>query len=522
MDTGKKGEIFPSVATDTSSLPYRIRTKGLALFSAVLSCAVGIGADAYLAVQLLRNADHSQTAFVLVVALCALAVGAFWSYGLFLNLVPHLVLLSDRLEQRSLRGWRILMRSDIEGVRSNGKSGSQATFEIVPVKGKGPAVLLRGDLRKDPVVARWLLGAPSLKPGDDDTAAVLADPRFGATPEERQAMLDKAKGFSVAFFLACLVGSLSFIFMANHRRAELVLAISALVIGALWLQRSQGFLWLVARRTKQSVSGLVFPALVLGLTATEDIHLIGGMTLVWIAGGIALAFLVALAARNSAWWLALPLVPAGGFLIYGLAATADVVFAPPGARVFPLLVNDMYESGKKNTTYHLQVASWDDQPPGPVSTSVDYYYKVRVGSLVCVFRHRGALGIDWYEVNDCPPGSSAPPAVLADFAAKPHKALPPTQAAPPATQSPSGPVYSYPERAQNAGKEGRAVVHCEVANGSLIDCRIKSEDPPGYGFGKAAVGRVMGTDGSGGLQIKPGELKGRAEVDIPVTFKLTN
>jgi hypothetical protein len=520
MDTSKTDETFPTVVADTTGLPYRLRTRGLALLTAILACVGSIGGDLYLAFLLIHNAGHGQAPFVLIVALCGLAIGAFWSYGLYLNLVPNLILLPDRLEQRGLKGWRTLIRSDIKGVRSSGK-GEQTALEIVPADGKGSAVPLQRNLRKDPIVERWLQGAPKLEAQADDTAAVLADPRFGATPEERQEMLDRAKGFSVGFFFACLVGSLSFIFVADHRRTELVVAIAALVIGALWLLRSEGFLWLVARRTRQSVIGLLCPAMVLGLTATEDIHLIGGMTLVWIAGGIALAFLVALAARYSAWWfLALPLVPAGGFLIYGLAATADVAFAPPEVRAFPLLVNDMYESGKKNTTYHLQVAAWDDQPAGPVSASVDYYYKVRVGSLVCIFRHKGALGIDWYDVNNCPLGVSAPPAVLALFASLPHKAPPP--AAPPKQQAQSGPVYDYPERAQRAGKEGRAVVRCEVANSSLVDCRVQSEDPPGYGFGNAAVGRIMGTDGGPGLQINPEALKGRTEVDIPINFKLRN
>jgi TonB family protein len=208
----------------------------------------------------------------------------------------------------------------------------------------------------------------------------------------------------------------------------------------------------------------------------------------------------------------------GGLVIYGLAATVNVAFAPPGARVFPLIVNDKYTSGSKHTSYNLRSAAWDDQPAGSIAVPSGYYYKVQVGSPFCVFRHKGGLGIDWIIVGDCPAGVKPPAAVLAQFAALPHNAQAPSTSA---QSPPSYPGPAYPERAQRAGKEGRAVVHCGVANGGLVDCRVQSEDPPGYGFGNAAVGRIMSTDGGGGNGINPEQLKGRTEVDIPVYFKLT-
>jgi TonB family protein len=47
---------------------------------------------------------------------------------------------------------------------------------------------------------------------------------------------------------------------------------------------------------------------------------------------------------------------------------------------------------------------------------------------------------------------------------------------------------TYPDRAQARHIPGSAVLNCAIAgDGRLVDCRVTSEDPPGYDFGKAAL-----------------------------------
>jgi protein TonB len=46
----------------------------------------------------------------------------------------------------------------------------------------------------------------------------------------------------------------------------------------------------------------------------------------------------------------------------------------------------------------------------------------------------------------------------------------------------------YPERALRLGKEGEAVLRCQVsASGQLHDCQVSGETPENYGFGQAAI-----------------------------------
>jgi protein TonB len=50
----------------------------------------------------------------------------------------------------------------------------------------------------------------------------------------------------------------------------------------------------------------------------------------------------------------------------------------------------------------------------------------------------------------------------------------------------------YPNRARSAGKEGYAVIEYTVSQtGQVVDPQVISEDPPGWGFGDAAIKTVL-------------------------------
>lgn len=77
----------------------------------------------------------------------------------------------------------------------------------------------------------------------------------------------------------------------------------------------------------------------------------------------------------------------------------------------------------------------------------------------------------------------------------------------------------YPEQAQRIGLEGKAVISCTItAEGRLADCAVVSEDPPGFGFGEAAVKMStlfkMRPKTQGGAPVDGGK------VTIPIRFRL--
>ena len=56
------------------------------------------------------------------------------------------------------------------------------------------------------------------------------------------------------------------------------------------------------------------------------------------------------------------------------------------------------------------------------------------------------------------------------------------------TPSPDEFSWAYPPEAARSGIGGRATMACQVtAQGTLSPCRVVAEDPPGRGFGEAAL-----------------------------------
>jgi TonB family protein len=76
----------------------------------------------------------------------------------------------------------------------------------------------------------------------------------------------------------------------------------------------------------------------------------------------------------------------------------------------------------------------------------------------------------------------------------------------------------YPYAAMQARITGKVILHCMVdVDGYLGDCLVKSETPPGQGFGNAAL------EITGYMRMQPATNYGvptRGEVNLPITFSL--
>jgi protein TonB len=76
----------------------------------------------------------------------------------------------------------------------------------------------------------------------------------------------------------------------------------------------------------------------------------------------------------------------------------------------------------------------------------------------------------------------------------------------------------YPEHTRLRGQSGRAILDCLVIDGGTLTCTVASEDPPGEGFGDAAI------NVSHAFRMSPTTTDGRStiggRVRIPITFRL--
>ncbi|WGM38254.1 energy transducer TonB [Caulobacter sp. NIBR1757] len=85
-------------------------------------------------------------------------------------------------------------------------------------------------------------------------------------------------------------------------------------------------------------------------------------------------------------------------------------------------------------------------------------------------------------------------------------------------EKPSGEAVGrvYPDAALRRGENGRVVISCTArVDGTLGDCQLVSEDPPGFGFGKAAMSLT------GGMRMRPRTVNGEpvnSPVRIPLAF----
>lgn len=79
-------------------------------------------------------------------------------------------------------------------------------------------------------------------------------------------------------------------------------------------------------------------------------------------------------------------------------------------------------------------------------------------------------------------------------------------------------VTRYPDRAQQEGIEGRAIVACTLgAGGELTDCTVQVVEPQGYGFGEAALAAASATR----IDIAASDAAGSIgqRVAVPLVFK---
>lgn len=77
----------------------------------------------------------------------------------------------------------------------------------------------------------------------------------------------------------------------------------------------------------------------------------------------------------------------------------------------------------------------------------------------------------------------------------------------------------YPKAAAAAHVEGRATIHCSVLEtGELTACRVTGEDPPGQGFGDAAL--AMAPKFKMKPQTRDGVAVSGGQINIPIRFGL--
>jgi hypothetical protein len=213
-----EGQEFPAVASNAGELPYAIKAPTAELVWSVL--LFGGGGLFLLAMGIFDprfcarfGAVELDLVCVAMGWVCALRI---WRLG-----TPSLIFHSDRLDVRETRGWRSLARADIAGVGKVVRGPWDSRLLIYPGQGAGAPLRLRGGLRADPVIDRWLAGAPTVAANPDPLAAPGGRRRGGVTSA------------TIAFNVMALAITVWLGALGRLDAVSVGLAVGALAIGAI-------------------------------------------------------------------------------------------------------------------------------------------------------------------------------------------------------------------------------------------------------------------------------------------------
>jgi hypothetical protein len=398
---------LPLFAPNASALPHELKSRrmqgpwvatllalGLFPFALVLSLAHHPGGPA-VTPGFLVVAAPIVVLFVIVAGLGARR--------------PVYVLYPDRIEVRTLFGRRTLARADIAGVSQVRRNRYSSYFSIVARPERGDGVRLDGRLREDPALAAWLEGAPDPQATAvaEDRAQVLADLRYGPTPEAREARLRLVRIVVIGFSVACAAAAV-WVFVAPLDRMALAIAVLAAAFAAALSAGAGGLVvWRPVRRARPSIAAGALPALALALKAL-GVKMLHAEPLVWAGCGLGVAALAFVAQRPSPWGTrAQSAVVAGvlGFIAaYGLGVAIDAGLDAAPPQTYVATVADMWVSRGRSTSYELRLTPWGGDGARTVSVSRELYGQLRLGASVCPVRHPGALALAWYQVAPCATG----------------------------------------------------------------------------------------------------------------------
>lgn len=326
----------------------------------------------------------------------------------------RLVLRANAIETRGLLGTRELRLDAIAGRRLRPTRG-QSIRLIVPKQGR--ALELDSGFPADAVLDAWYGALPDLdlKDRQSSEAAVAADPTFGRSAAERLERLASARRLARAATGITVVLLLWIYVFPRPYNAAIVVAAALPWCAVLIARWSQGLICFDSTRNdvRPNLAIMLFaPAVVLGMRALLDVNLLDvprALEFGFLAGLplVLAASWVRESNASRAWgaWTMPALLLAFLALPYGAGAVvlADVQLDHQPAQTFHTQVLRKYISSGKHRTSYVVLAPWGPKAQTEkLAVSSAYYAHVEPEATVCMGLHRGALGLAWYRVGDCP------------------------------------------------------------------------------------------------------------------------
>jgi hypothetical protein len=398
-------QVFAEIPPDFGEWPHNVWLPGPDLLSAIFCYGVGLAVTLGLAALDLANTGQIVPPLILLIP--------FLAFRLWRLRRPWLILSADSVAARGLIGWRRLGRDEILGLRTITHSGG-GWIEVTPKRRDRRGIRINLDRFDDPWIRSWFEGARDLTREDRlaEVAAVSRNRRYGATRAVRRARLKQARMVAWVFNLACGVLATGVFWAPVSYRMVLAAELAAPILGGVLVGLSRGLIepWPRQETIRPNVAWALAP--MAGAVAVSMApHLIQA-SVVWgaaTAGGVLAMAL---------FWFACPrssndvrLIGMVGLIcasaIFTLVTLTDIGLDASQTRIYASVVRDKRVTGSRAPTNGLLLSPWSDQTGGWTPVSRRFYDRVKTGSTVCLFRKDGALGLAWFDIDDCP---TTPPA----------------------------------------------------------------------------------------------------------------
>ncbi|TWJ02569.1 hypothetical protein JN11_01542 [Mucilaginibacter frigoritolerans] len=294
--------------------------------------------------------------------------------------------------------------------------GCRITPKVIVIESAAPnhtkiTINNYSDLGNSEDLAKWLkenfadLNEVDLKQEQEKLAN---DTSLGATEEERNKKIEKAKQISIAYNIWGGVGGFAMLFFSN-KFTVLFLFLYPLA-GILVMQFSSGLIKFVSD-SKRSVYwfiviGFMVPAIITLVKSIGDyeIYQFQNAFILIIISALFISFLLYKTGINNA-------LPKGGQIffmllisvmyMYGNIVTINCVFDESKPQIIYTKVESVDISNSKGTHYYLYLKPWEEHgSPGSIEVSSKIYYRHPVGSSITVNLKHGLFNIPWFTVSN--------------------------------------------------------------------------------------------------------------------------
>ncbi len=385
---------------------------GWKLFLALLGFPLGIGGLAGVWYFSTGHEIHNGTQMVVFVGISlAMAALGFWcAFGTLLAKI--LVLTQEELQVPGIFRTTVIRRSDISGYRVLNVQGFNV-LELEFTKSdstKKKRTKITMLFKPDEAFTAWFKGISNFDAIElaASVQEIEKDAQLGRSPEERLDNVNRARKIARALHFGSLAVAGWAIFYPRPYTAMFVV-VAALPWIALWLCWKYKGLFSVDDPGRNSVRAdltamVLMPGAVLAIRALADVRLIDATTLI-VPTLVGLGFMLACVA-----WIApvyrtnllkLTLIT---LLLFAYPASsiaiANALFDQSAPDTYRLQVLQKRHTSGKGASQYFKVPAWGPYTgTNEVQVARDLYHQTETGQTVCVLRHPGALGLEWYSVR---------------------------------------------------------------------------------------------------------------------------